>query len=492
MKSIYTICFLFLSSFGLLQAQQIQEFSDLSSSMTGLFNSVKTTEGIVYFINDEERNKLVKIDFDGNIVQEQALPFEDSIYYNGHLLFAEENLYLVGHQRLFPNGTNDQAVWDSQMRSVLQFDDQLALSTIQTFPTVPFGGGEVVSFSGTSVGTYNLTSTALINGQLINVWPYVIFDTDDNFSILGKATLLEVLDLAEGNSSSFQLFNTSINLGAIFQADHFWVLGETADTIFGGTAFNPRPIAKYNYEGELLQTMDVDLQGSGGFSDGIIGKSHNDRIYLSYFGKFLDIPGCETNTSVIDIRDQNMNLITRKKLPDCELYTYGQHSFAFIDEESFYFVAPSLDDVFHLYKYDIDLNVIWTEQLELPNHIPMALKVRPDQGVILECLEFNPPESKLKLYAFTADGTLVNTQSLVLNDRGAVAFGPNPTEDWIYPIEATTAIKEWRLYAVSGQLLATYRDASQGIDLSHFPKGTYLLQSIDEKGPIGVQKIAKH
>lgn len=491
MKSIYTICLLFIFMLN-SSAQQIQEFSELSSSMAGLFNSVRTTDGIVYFINDAERNKLVQINFDGEIVLEQALPFEDSIYYNGHLLFAEDELYLIGHQRLYPNGSNNQAVWDSQMRSVLQFDEELVVSSIQTFPTVPYGGGEIVVNSGSSVGTHNPFSTALINEQLVSIWPYVIFDTNDNISVLGRDNLLEVIDLEEESASTFFLPNTSLSFSSIFQSDHFWLLGETADTFLaGGAAFNQKPIAQYNYEGELLQTMDVDLQGSGGFSDGIVGKQHNNRIYLSYFGKFLDLPGCEENTAVVDIRDQEMNLLNRKKLPDCGLYTYGQNSFAFTDTESFYFVAPSLEDVFYLYKYDTDLNVIWTATLALPNHVPIGLKIRPDQGVILECLENNPTGNKIKLYAFTADGSLVNTQSLVINDRGAVAFGPNPTEDWIYPIENITDQNEWRLYGVSGQLLATYRDADQGINLSHLAKGTYFLQTIDEKGPVGVQKIVK-
>ncbi|MEM9822515.1 MAG: T9SS type A sorting domain-containing protein [Bacteroidota bacterium] len=492
MKKIYTICLFLLSSISMLPAQQIQEFSDLSASMANLFNAVRTNEGIVYFINDGERNKLVQIDFNGDIVEEKALPFVDSIYYNGHLFYDETGLYLIGHERLFPNGTNNQAVWNSQMRSVLQFDEQLALSSIHTFPTIPFGGGEVVTASGTSVGTHNPTSVASVDGQLISVWPYIIFDTEDNFSVLGRANILEVIDLEEESITTNVLDNTSLNLGVVFQDDHFLLLGETADTILGnGVALNLRPIGQYNYDGDLLETIDIDLQASGAFSDGVVGKAYDEQLFLSYFGRNLDVPGCTGNTAVLDRRDLNLNLLDRVKIPDCEFYPYGKQSISLAEDGSIYFSAIGANDRIGLYKYDSDLNLIWTEQLELPNHVPIGLKLRPNQGVILECLESDPTGTQIKLYAFNADGTVVSTQSIAINNGETIAFGPNPTNDWIYPLEGTDTSQKWRLYTVSGQLIANYQRVDQGIDLSHLPKGTYLLQGLDETGPIGIQKIVK-
>ncbi len=105
MKNLILYSLLFLWFNPTTIAQSLEEFSGLSGTETALYNSVLTNEGIIYFISELPSNRLVKIDWSGNIINDVMLPFTDSLYFNGQLIADEDKIYLVGTQRLYPNAS---------------------------------------------------------------------------------------------------------------------------------------------------------------------------------------------------------------------------------------------------------------------------------------------------------------------------------------------------------------------------------------------------
>lgn len=496
MKTIYTFFLFTICSLSMIHAQEITEFSDLSSTPIGLFNSVSTDNGIVYFINNGYQNRVVQVGFDGEITKETNLPFEeDSIYYNGYLHHGTDHLYLIGHSRLLSNGTNSQDVWNSQRRSVVEFDDNLEVAAIHLFPTVPFGGGELVGTSGTFVGTYNPVSVGQIDDQLVSVWPYLIFDTNDNISIIGSLNQLDVIDLDNDEIDSYLLENVTLNLDAVFLDDDFLVYGETADTVVNGTAFNTKPIARYSYTGELLETHFLDNVASGAFSDGVTGQKEGDLIYSSYYGKNLDLEGCSTNSAVIDVRNLDFELINRVKLPDCDRFPYSNKPFAFANDQSIYYVAIGSGGINSIYKYSPDLQLEWNQSFVLPDEQPVSIKARPDGGMILECLYAGADGFQIKLYAFDANGMTVSQNNIDINDQSAFRYGPNPATEWIYPLQIAEANTNpiLHVYSMTGQLIFSQSNLVDGVDISQLSAGPYLLQTRDAKSDqiLGIQTFIK-
>ncbi len=468
------LLFFFITQFA--QAQELTEFSDLYDTTTGLYNSVLADDGIIYFVNQLPSNKLVKINWSGDIVNELTLPFVDSLYYNGQLLRNGDQFYLVGTKRLFPNGqgTNNAEIWNSQMRSIITFDEDLVISDIASFDIIPFGAGEIIFNSGTYAGTVYPTSLAIVDDKITAVWAYAIFDTQSsNPMVIGRLYQFEKIDLMTNETTVENLTDVQFNLDGIYLEESFLLYGDISDTIINGTPFNSRAVGRFNYEGKKIDIFSFDDNFSGGLSDGCLGTLHKDRIYSTYFGRNVDSEGCIENNTVIDVRDTLFNLIKRVKLPDCDLFPYSKNSFAFTSTEDFYFSAFNGGNI-RLYKFDEDLNVLCNEVFFLPEERPVSLKVTPEDELVFETFFF---DEQIRLYKFTC-GNVNDT-----NDQSADSensFFPNPTAGTVF-IKGKMENVSMEVYNITGELLLKEDLVNNEIDLSNLNAGIYIIKAVDKK-----------
>ena len=476
----FTFVFLFSLFFtSSILSQSLEEFSELSGTETALFNSVLTNEGIVYFISELPSNRLVKIDWSGNIVNDVMLPFTDSLYFNGQLIVDEEKIYLVGVQRLYPNdaGTNNDEIWNSQRRAVVEINSDLTIAEIQLFDIIPFGAGEVVGQSGTYVGTNYPSSISIKNNQLKAVWSYAIFDTQSPVSnVIGSLIQYEQIDLLTDESSVQAIEDATLLIDVLLREDDFWIYGDVADTIIGDVAFNQRPVGHYSNSGEKLNSYFFDEAGSGAFSDGSIGLTRDGLFYSAYFGRSVDSEGCEEDNTVIDVRDADFNLINRVKLPDCDLFAYGKNSFAFTSTGDFYFHAYGGGNI-AIYKFDTNLNVLCSEIFSMSNELPISLKMTPDDEVILETL-YNSDE--IKLYSFSCEADPISF-TISSNSAPKITIFPNPTSNEFFIEAEGRNDLSVEVSSLLGHSLLKKMAIETNINLSQFSAGIYIVKIYDNK-----------
>ncbi len=458
--------------------QTLDNFSDLNFTNTGIFNSIEADDGIIYFIEELPNNKLVKINWEGEILKELPLPFTDSLYYNGQLLREGDQFYLVGGRRLYPNdqGSNNSEIWNSQRRTVISFDSDLLLSDIYTFDIIPFGAGEIVRTSGTFAGTMYPTTISIKDQQITAVWTYIIFDTQSpNFPIIGQTYQYEKIDLITNEVFVKDLIDVQFLLDGVFLEESFYLYGDVSDTVVNGTSFNSRAVGSFNYEGEKIGLYSFDENFSGGLSDGALASVYKDRIYSTYYGRSVDEEGCIEDNTVIDVRDTLFQLIKRVKLPDCGLFPFGKNNFAFTSNGDFYFSAVDAGDI-RLYKFDADLNVICSKVFALAEEIPVSLKITPEDELILETLF---ADSEMRLYKFNCTGE-VSAADPPRDLKPAIAFFPNPSDGLVFTSKETDQFMV-DIYTMTGSFLSRVDLGTDEIDLKPFPTGVYLLKVLDKK-----------
>ncbi len=476
----FTLVFLFSLFFiSSITSQSLEDFSELYQTETSLYNSVATDDGIIYFISELPSNRLVKIDWSGTIVNDVMLPFTDSLYFNGQLIADDDKIYLVGVQRLYPNdtGTNNDEIWNSQRRAVVQINSDLTVEEIQLFDIIPLGAGEVVGQSGTYVGTNYPSSISIKNSQLKAVWSYATFDTESPISnIIGSLIQYEQIDLLTDESSVQVLEDATLLIDVLFKEDDFWIYGDVADTIIGNVAFNQRPVGRYSNSGEKLNSYFFDEAGSGAFSDGSIGLTRDGLFYSAYFGRSVDSEGCEEDNTVIDVRDADFNLINRVKLPDCDLFAYGKNSFAFTSTGDFYFHAYGGGNI-AIYKFDTNLNVLCSELFSMPNELPISLKMTPDDEVILETL-YNSEEIRLYSFSCEADPTSFTSPS---NSAPKITIFPNPTSNEFFIQTEGENDLSVEVSSLLGTTLLKKMTNETSVNLSQFSAGVYIVKIFDDK-----------
>jgi len=471
---LFSLCF---NSF--LIAQSLEEFSELSNTETALYNSVKTESGIIYYISELPSNRLVKVDWSGNITHDVLLPFTDSLYFNGQLVVGGDKVYLVGHQRLYPNveGTNSAEVWASQKRAIMEINSDLTIEETYLFDIIPFGAGEVVGQSGAYVGTNYPSSISIKGNKIRAAWAYIIYDTQTPIpSIIGNYYQYEQIDLDTNDAEVQPLGDATMLIDALFMEDDFLIYGEVADTIVNGIPFNQRPVGRYSNTGEKMEAYFFDEVGSGAFSDGSIGTIHEGLLYSAYFGRSVDSEGCVEDNTTVDVRDTNFNLINRVKLPDCDLFPYGKNSFAFVSTGEFYFHAAGGGKI-ALYKFDSDLNVLCSEVFAMPTETPISLTITPDDELVLETL-FNMQEMRLYSFACEADQTSLADEVI---DTPKITIFPNPTSEEFYVQGEGENDFIIEVSSILGQSLLQNRTNETGISLSDFSAGIYLVKIFDKR-----------
>ena len=472
MKNCFTLVFfLFLTS--IAYGQTLMDFGELNATSTALYNSVKAEDGIIYFINELPSNKLVKVNWEGDIVKELALPFTDSLYYNGQLLREGDRFFLVGRRVLFPSNPIDDIpeLWNSQRRTVVQFNADLEIADIDVFDIIPYGAGEIVTTSGTYAGTKYPTSLSIKDNQITAVWPYVIFETQSpNPTIIGELFQYERINLTTQETFVKNLPNAQFLLDVVYLDESFYLYGDVSDTVVNGTSFNSQAVGRYNYEGQKLELFSFDANSSGGFSDGALASLNNGILYSTYFGKSVNSEGCLEDNTVIDLRDTLFNLIKRVKLPDCDLFPYGKNPFVFTSNGDFYFSAAGGGNI-RLYKFDAALNVLCSENFFLPEEAPVSLYVTPEEDLIFETLF---ADSEMRIYKFTCSDQTSSTD-LAGDQKPEITFFPNPSYGTIY----TTAPMDHlsvEVYSVTGTFLFIANVVDQQIDLTSLNAGVYLLK----------------
>lgn len=460
-----------------LNAQTLSDFGDISGTETILFNSVAADDGIIYFIDELPSNKLIKINWEGKVVNELILPFIDSLVYNGQLIRDGDAFYLVGRQQPFPDGTaaNAAEIWNTQVRSVVRFNADLIIEEIKTYDLIPFGGGEGVSYAGGGASTTYPTTIHIKNSQVRAVWVYLIFDTTEPIPpIIGRQTQYETINLNTDEASVKILPDVQSKLDAIYRENDFYLYGEVSDTIINGTAFNSRPVALYNNNGDKIALYSFDQFGSGAFSSGSIGAQNGDRIYSAYLGIGIDEGDCSEDNLTIDLRDTTFNLIKRFKLPECGLFASGKNSFAFASNGDLYISSFGLNKV-GIFRFDADLNLLCYDIFPLQNERPLSLKITPDDQVILELLANN---SVIKLYQYNCDLT-TNTNS-VSTPAITITPTPNPTSGHLY-LKGLPATAWVDVFSATGQLMYSSSQNTPNLDLSNFANGFYTLLIWDQQ-----------
>ncbi len=384
---------------------------------------------------------------------------------------------------------NNAEIWASQRRAIVELNSDLTIIETQLFDIIPFGAGEVVGTSGAYVGTSYPSSMIIEDEKLRAVWSYAIFDTASPTSeIIGNVYQYEQIDLISNETEVQPLQDATFLLDVLYNEEDFWVYGEIADTIIGNVAFNQRPVGHYSNGGEKLNTYFFDEAGSGAFSDGSIGTIRDGLFYSAYYGKSVDIEGCEEDNTVIDLRDADFNLLKRVKLPDCDLFARGKNSFAFTSTGDFYFYGLGGDNL-GIYKFDSELNVLCSELISLPNEVPISLKITPDDGVIIETQN---DFLAMKLYSFSCEADPILSDNSVEFDT-KLKFFPNPTFDKLF-IEVESN-RNFRIEVISlqGKTILNQSGDNLEIQLRKFASGIYFIKIIDEQTGelISQEKIVK-
>ena len=96
----------------------------------------------------------------------------------------------------------------------------------------------------------------------------------------------------------------------------------------------------------------------------------------------------------------------------------------------------------------------------------------------------NAAEEEVEATALSTTSIIKNemtsTNTLLWNE--SIHVFPNPTTDQMYIVSDKYLIEEIRLYSLDGRLLQLEKAITDKVDLSNYPKGTYLLQFITPQG----------
>ncbi len=485
MRFIFTL--LFLSTTCFLVAQSPPEFSDLSSRTFTQFTSARFAGSIYYCLpsNDGER-QIFQVSQGGEVLDSLSLNF-DGLIRNGVVHADDGKLLFIGRSTLPFDGTNAIEVWLSQQKNVLELSADLEIISEEFYEVVPIGAGVVVQIANLSTVVMLPEAHTVRNDTLWSVMPFLLSDIENN-TILGDQYWFDKVGLDGSIYQNFEMENVGSYYSAAFADENFYVYGDVGGEVIGGGIFDTKPVGQYDLNGDLVAAFEYDDQFTAYFGSGSIGQYHEGRLFSAYVAGYATTEGCPDSSVVIDVRTPEFELIQRFKLPDCDLWVSGRKPFAFTEDGFTYFTVRNYTGSVFLYKFDAEMDLVWSQEYDLPQHFPVSLNLTNDGGVILECIESS---NTLRLYKVTGDGDIVS--SVKFNQPLEVEryFYPNPFRGEV-TLAGPLPADETDLFAtdISEKTYGPLAFNGTHADLGFLPAGQYVLSLRAENGRILFSQLA--
>lgn len=429
---------------------------------------------------------IYKVSQGGVVADSLSLNFDDFIR-TGVVQASEGRLFFIGRKNIEFDGTNALDVWLSQEKNVLELGPDLEILSEQSYNVVPLGAGVTIQTANLSTSVMWPESHFIRDDTLWSVTPFLIFDIQNN-TTLGDQYWFDKVGLDGSIYQNFEMENVGSYFSAAFTESNFYVYGDVGGEVIGGGIFNTTPVGQYDLNGDLMGTLEYDDQFTAYFGSGSIGQYHEGRLFSAYMAGYAITEGCPDSSVVIDIRTPEFELIQRFKLPDCDLWTSGRKPFAFTEDGFTYFTVRNYTGSVFIYKFDADMDLVWSQEYDLPQHFPVSLNLTNDGGVILECIESS---NTLRLYKVTGDGDIVS--SVKFDQALAVEgyFYPNPFQGQV-TLSRPVPADQTDLFAtdISGKTYGPLAFNGTNADLGFLPAGQYVLSLRAESGRILFNQLA--
>ncbi len=481
-----TLLLFFVANFTFAQ-KPFTTFSELSKDSLSLYSSIKVSDGYVYCFFSET----VKINNDGKIVKK--IDFKKNGYQSsGRIVRLNNRNFLFGI--FFPifDGTNVKFLISNEYRVVVELDDNLNILSEKKFQKLPEGYFSINLEQTTGVIATQGEVLKLSNDTLYSIQRYITVDS--SWFPNGGGSKYEILDLKNTKTIlTKELEGIGKHLHSIFSKNFFYALGDIGKGLLGGGGTSVlNTIGQFDLDGVLQKAISYDNDLSGSYGQGSVGQLQDNKLYLAYTSLITD---CKTTT--IDIRGQSLNLLKKVKIPDCGIVPSGSEPFLFEPNGDFYFSTLKMDSLIQrvaLYKYDKNLNQIWSKEYDL-SVLVMSLKMTDDNHILMECLAAGSSNNnyQIRLYKISKNGDITAITTLGTVNIPKTLFYPNPFQSQLSLQENIEGASEVQLSDINGRIVGIFSLNKNSIEVSSdLPKGAYIAQIKDAKGKIlGQQMIIK-
>lgn len=470
-----------------LGGQPAVEFSGLSSRTfySGSFSSLTLPDGYLYLGAPPDGPRYIyKINLDGLIIDSLSL-FIDGYYYSGSLTRHENRNFLIGRANP-PFAGNYAELFAARRTAYIEFDDQLNILKIQHYAGIipPLTAVSTSIQFGSPVYSVPVGAQFIVDDTLFSLAQYARFDTL-NGQFTGTDFQFEKLGL-DGAVYAVKSMNANL-VYHILNA----VPTATGVAVYGTATGNNSPfgesLAEYDLDGNFRRLLSFDLPGEdyfSGSSASITGERYGDYIFSAYNSSGFALPGiCEQEIEeglVIDKRDMNFNLVKRQTIPGCG-YPGGRNCFAFTPAGEFFYLTQTEQGSLFLYKYDLDLQLVWARELGLPGyHSAIGIREAENGGCIIESfVAANEPGFWVwKLYKVDNKGDIVSATSSLPTTREQPLFYPNPFTG-ILTLGAepghTSGPLQVSVYDVQGKFWGNFHLHHNQLEAGALPAGSYIF-----------------
>jgi hypothetical protein len=472
---------------------ELTPFSELSGTQDNFFQSYKTDYGFIYGVptyDPEYKYRLYKLSEEGKILDSLYIG-NDSVAYSGFLYRQGNKNYFIAGEFQMKLATNN-AILDNIYRVLFEIDDNLKVTSQTKYDKLPFGISNNIYRFTRGIGSFHPDAVRIQNDTLQMVQYF--FTVDSALNVVSQNTHFEQLGLGANKFYKNTKLLAAQSLYNSFITNHyFYTFGEHNFAYFPpNQPYNAGLMGRFDKTGKLLQTADIDSDGSGAMGEGVVGVHHNNKIYCAY-SKITGVNNKLARLASFDRKDMDFKLEKRTRVKTYDMIPRGSNPFAFADNGDIYFLAQK-DDTVGISKHSKDLDFIWEKKYKLPQHAPISIKMTKDGGILLECTEaFAVGKRRIKLYKFNADGNIISTTNLGTLSVAQNLFYPNPFQHTLTLNALTEQAAKVAIYDITGRSVGIFAlDANQIHIGDALQNGVYIAQVIDIQGKIiGVQRVVK-
>ncbi|NBC05793.1 MAG: hypothetical protein GVY26_01210 [Bacteroidetes bacterium] len=433
---------------------------------------------------------LYKVGQDGAIQVEQ--PVENCCAYNYHGdLFSSDGRY-------FFDGVGISTMAPGQ-RILLEFNEDLDIILRQEWPDLaPENTSFILSTISSGINSFTRGARRVSGDTLYAIVPYA------EGPVAIPETRYEILGL----DGQVHLVRDMKDIDSLFSRTYF-TMSDEAFYIFGGMDGAPLPGAdNFGNEGLIgkYRLSDGQIEGVSWFTDpflgqatfGSMGQYHEGNMYCSAYtdSPLSEAPyaasGCqEAGTTVIEVRDENLQFIRGVNLP-CKYKTNGGKAFAFSEDGHIFYANTNIESgATSVFKFDSLLNTVWVQDYAIP--FPYSILLDAEDNLVVNTIDNFYANPTLRIYRInTEDGGIVNSTDLPL-PAAAPAFHPNPFTDELRLPNPPGQPMSVEVIGINGQPHGRYEAQNGALQLGHLPAGIYLLRMSDAKSGalLGVQRVVK-
>lgn len=370
----------------------------------------------------------------------------------------------------------------TQRYTAFEFDDNLNVSRVFESPTIMVPGKGVTTFGQTTDGALgSLFDFSIYNDTIFGYGRYLMVDSP--LIIRGNTQFYFKANLNGLTYEDFGMPENSMVYRCFFKENELYVLGSCFDPT---EPDRPKAVGRYNHEGRWIQGWNFDNATSGEFPWGACGGAIGDRLYFSYLGRDITLPGCPELNVAIDVRDLNFNVVRRFKINECGYLFAGNMPFAKTADGSIYFQAVHESyRKFLIQKYTPDLQLIWSKEFASEDNFfvcPLQIVTTKDNGVLVSGLRELNGDRRLFLYKFSPDGDpVVSTHEVAyepLRPEPSV-LSPNPCRDFVRYTGTHLGPMIAQLHSADGRVARLLRLENGTLDVSTLPPGLYSVLLFD-------------